>query len=144
MRRAAARVQHRLGRRGAFLAVVGLGWVYYGLGVVLAPTRDTVAALAPITHAIPLDALGAVWVACGVLALVSAVAPPGLDRWGFAGVVGPPLMWFGAFAAAWSTGDTGRSWPSGGTWLTWAGVVMIIVGWREPPTLSTGDPDADT
>ena len=144
MRRAAARIRLHLGRRGAILAVIGAGWGYFGMGVILAPTRDTETALAPIIHIVPLAALGAMWVVCGVLAAGFACLPAGADRWGFAAAVGPPIAWFAAFMIAWSTGETGRSWPSGGTWLTWAGVVMIIVGWREPPTLSTGDPDADT
>ncbi|MFJ5804878.1 hypothetical protein [Streptomyces sp. NPDC093093] len=98
--------------RGVTLAGLGILWITYGIGLIVADRPGLVSATAPILRVMCLEAWGGVWIACGAAGLVTAVLRPGRDMWGFAGAAGPPLIWGLAYIAAAVTGAYEVAWAS--------------------------------
>ncbi|MFE2132226.1 hypothetical protein ACFW9X_03105 [Streptomyces sp. NPDC059466] len=103
MRGAAAR---RFSHRRAFLFTVGAGWALYGgLGIIGNPRYGTARGLADVTHYVPMDTLGWMWVACGSIAAAAGllVNCPRVQALGYVALAAPAGLWAGAFAAAAAT-----------------------------------------
>ncbi|WP_432170908.1 hypothetical protein [Streptomyces sp. 1222.5] len=99
-------VRRPVSRRRAFLVTVGIGWALYGgLGIIGNPRYGTARGLADVTRYVPLDALGWMWVACGVLAAVSGLVVhcPRVHAAGYVALAVPAGLWAGAFAASAAT-----------------------------------------
>ncbi|NUR26745.1 MAG: hypothetical protein HOV83_13040 [Catenulispora sp.] len=95
-----------MSRRRAFLVTVGIGWALYGgLGIIGNPRYGTARGLADVTRYVPLDALGWMWVACGVVAAAAGllVNCPRVQAAGYVALATPAGLWAGAFAASAAT-----------------------------------------
>lgn len=76
--------------------VAGAGFVYFAYGVALMsiPASDSRArGLALGISWMPLWAWGYVWIAVGVLALVSTRWPPASETWGYSALAGLAALW---------------------------------------------------
>jgi hypothetical protein len=73
-----------------------------------------------------MEAWGGLWIACGVLGLVTAVVRPGRDVVGFGALAGPPLWWAAAFLAAAATGSVDTAWASLPLYLAPLFLVVVI------------------
>ncbi|MFB7776936.1 hypothetical protein [Streptomyces bauhiniae] len=119
MRGLAGRAGRRLGYRGAGLLVFGMGWINWGLGLVLDPRYGTVRGAAALT-AIPHTSIatwGWVWIASGIACCAASVMPTGRDGWGWAAAVGMPVVWAAAYTSARALGEFPQGLNSGLTWL---------------------------
>ncbi|MEU2730126.1 hypothetical protein ABZ650_20655 [Streptomyces griseoviridis] len=112
MRAASARLWRHLGWRGIPLAGVGGCWIVYGTGLIVTTRAGVIAATAPVTGLMCMEAWGAVWIACGALGLAAGASRPGRDSWGFAAITLPVTVWALAYAAAAVTGGYASAWAS--------------------------------
>ncbi|MET9923407.1 MULTISPECIES: hypothetical protein [unclassified Streptomyces] len=92
------RLRARLGRRGLFLAFMGVGKVCWGLGIIVQPPPT--AGLGLLTGIAPLHCWAWVWIVAGTVTFASAWVPFGQDRWGFLAASLPPALW--AFVYGWA------------------------------------------
>lgn len=128
---AAARfVRLRLGRRGQWLVIWGLGWIAYGYGTVAEPQTDR-RGLALVTTWAPLHCWAWVWIGSGVLALVCAAVRPPWDWPGFYLATIPPLVWSISYFTSGATADLARGPYAGGLWLVIAAGVLNSSRTRE-------------
>jgi fatty acid desaturase len=123
-----------LGRRGAILISYGTVWSLYGFAQITSPQPDQ-RGLKPLLEVAPLAVWGGLWVATGLVAVVAAWLPQGLDWAGFLALPAMVLPWMGSYAAAWVTGDFPRGWVAALVWGVIAVPVLVVAGWREPPRI---------
>lgn len=128
----------RLGRRGAFLVLMGTAYIFlgYGYGYQSTPrvTKDQLAL--PLLLVDDLRFWGTLWIVAGVLAVFNAWWPPGRDAVGF--------MALELFAMVWAvlniTGDlfldAPRGWVVGVIFGAWAAAVLIVSGMADPTPLT--------
>ncbi|GAA2474959.1 hypothetical protein GCM10023100_53640 [Actinocorallia cavernae] len=86
--------------------MIGIGWsLYGGLGIVGQPRYGTARGLAGVIKYVPLDALGWMWVALGLVAALAGLVVncPRMQALGFAALGVPAGLWAGAFAEAAAT-----------------------------------------
>ncbi|WHM32457.1 hypothetical protein OH540_21380 [Streptomyces sp. BPPL-273] len=121
---ASARLWRHLGWRGLALAGVGGCWTVYGAGLIVTNRAGVNAATAPVTGLMCVEAWGAVWIACGVLAAIAGARRPGRDVWGFAAITLPLVVWLLAFAVAAITGEYEKGWASV---PLFAAVLLLVV-----------------
>jgi hypothetical protein len=95
-----------LGRRGPFLAFMGVGKICWGISLIVEPPITGGPTL--LTSLAPLHCWAWVWVLCGAGTFASAWMTFARDRWGFVIASVPPTLW--AFAYGWSgvVGDYAR------------------------------------
>lgn len=130
-RRAARRLMRMLGRRGAILLSYGTVWSLYGYAQLTPQTEQPGLGLA--LQMLPLPVWGCLWIAAGVLALVSAFLPQGVDWFGFVALVLIVLPWTSSYLASWLLGDFPRGWVAAAVWGAIAVPVIVVAGWREAP-----------
>lgn len=121
-----------LGRRGAILLSYGTVWALYGYAQITTPQPDQ-RGLAPLLEQIPLTVWGWMWVATGLVAIVSAWMPQGRDWPAFLALPLIVLPWIYSYLAAWITGEFPRGWVAAIVWGVIAVPVLVVAGWREPP-----------
>ncbi|MFE9064956.1 hypothetical protein [Streptomyces violaceusniger] len=131
-RRVARRLARALGRRGAILLSYGVVWALYGYAQVISPQPDQ-RGLQPLLNVMPLSVWGWIWVACGLVAVVAAWLPQGVDAPGFLALPLIVLPWMTSYLASWVTGDFPRGWVAAAIWGLIAVPVIVVAGWREPP-----------
>lgn len=124
MRQAARRLRKRLGRRGRFLLLIGIGKICWGIGFIVTPLQDPVG-LQLLTDRCSLAAWAWLWIVAGAITAGSAFLRIGHDRWGFLAAIIPPSVWALAYLSAVLTGEYAR----GGTVALWyltshIGVIM--------------------
>ncbi|MFH8405589.1 hypothetical protein ACH4FX_12550 [Streptomyces sp. NPDC018019] len=127
-RAAAGRLRARIGRRGTFLLVIGIGKVCWGSGFVVEP-QSAPQGLGLLTGAAPLHCWGWLWVTAGLATAGSAFLRVGRDRFGFAAALIPPATWAIAYTVAVLIGD----YPRGGYVALWyltshVGVILWASG----------------
>lgn len=135
--RAVLRLRQHLGRRGAFLLILGVGKVCWGVGWIAAPVTDP-DGLDLLTSVAPLHCWAWLWISSGVVMLGMAWLRVGRDWAGFAIALVPPTIWALAYVVAVITGD----YPRGGYVAVWyltshVGVILWASGVPEysvPPT----------
>lgn len=130
--RAARRLGRALGRRGAILLSYGTVWSLYGYGQLISPQPDQ-RGLTLAVQMLPLDVWAWLWIAAGLVALVSAWLPQGVDGPGFIALVLIVLPWMTSYLASWMLGDFPRGWVAGAVWAVIAVPVIVVAGWREAP-----------
>jgi hypothetical protein len=134
--RAGRWVSGHLGRRGRFLAFMGIGKVCWGVSLVVEPMASQ--GLGLLAHFAPLRCWAWVWIVAGSATFASAWLSFARDRWGFVFASVPPTLW--AFAYGWAglVGDYAR-----GLWVfVWYMTSHCGVIWcasRVPP--ESGSPD---
>jgi hypothetical protein len=121
--RAARRLHEALGRRGAFLLVLGVGKSCYGIGFLVSPPPPD--GLKLLTSFCNLQHWAWLWITCGAVTAASAFLRVGRDRWGFIAALIPPTVWASAYMFAVVTGE----FPRGGFLAIWyltshVGVIM--------------------
>lgn len=104
--RAVRRLRKRVGRRGKFLGIVGVGQICWGAGMMVDPPSTT--GLQLLAAVAPLHYWAWVWVIAGVAAATSALLPLGRDTIGFAAALIPPAAWAITYAVAAINGDFSR------------------------------------
>lgn len=105
-------------RHGLVLMVAGL--VYIGIGISYAtavPTPNRVAALHYAVNVIDYNHWGYVFVAIGILSIVSSRWPPVSETWGYQALTGQAVAWAGFYGAGVFFYDTPNSNLSAA--LTW-------------------------
>ncbi|WP_432137666.1 hypothetical protein [Streptomyces sp. bgisy154] len=123
VRRAARRLYTVLGRRGTFLAILGIGKTCWGISFLVDPPADR--GLRLLTDLCSLRHWSWLWIVCGLITFVSAFLRIGRDWAGFAAAIVPPTVWAAAYTVAVITGDYSR----GGFVAAWyltshVGVIM--------------------
>lgn len=121
-----------LGRRGAILLCYGVVWSIIGYGQITSPAPD-LRGLRLLLQMMPLDVWGCLWVASGLIAIVSAWLPQGRDWPGFLALPLMVLPWTVSYLLAWIIGDFPRGWVAAVVWGAIAAPVLVVAGWREPP-----------
>lgn len=96
--RAARWLRWRLGRRGAFLAFMGIGKICWGIGLIVTPPATQ--GLELLTDIAPLHCWAWVWILAGAVAFASAWVRFGRDAIGFLAASVPPTLW--AFVYGWA------------------------------------------
>ncbi|MFJ9671304.1 hypothetical protein ACIRP5_11020 [Streptomyces sp. NPDC101221] len=104
--RAARRLRKQLGRRGAFLVIIGIGKTCYGLSFLFAPPGNH--GLQLLTRACDLRHWSWLWIICGIVTFTSAFLRIGRDGLGFMAALIPPTVWALAYTVAVITGDYSR------------------------------------
>lgn len=97
--RLARRLRQKLGRRGAFLLILGIGKTCWGVGFVAIPQPDP-AGLELLTDHAPLHCWAWLWILAGIATISSAFLRVGRDGFGFAVALVPPTVWATAYVAA--------------------------------------------
>ena len=121
--RAAAALRAHLGRRGAFLLIIGAGKVCWGASFLASPTE--MPGLRPLTQHCSIGCWAWLWIVCGAAAICSAFVRVGRDWLGFMAALLPPMVWATTYAVAALSGDYSR----GGWVAVWyltshVGVIM--------------------
>lgn len=109
--RAAGRLRVCLGRRGAFLLILGTGKTCWGVGFLVDP-QDNPQGLDLLLRLYPIQSWAWLWIVAGLVTLGSAFVSIGRDWVGFAVALLPPTVWAIAYTAAVVSGDYSR-----GLWL---------------------------
>ncbi|MFD5566663.1 hypothetical protein [Streptomyces cadmiisoli] len=130
--RAVRRLGLTLGRRGAILLSYGTVWSLYGYAQIAAPQPDQ-RGLAPLLEVASLTVWGWLWLTTGIVAVVAAFLPQGMDWPGFLALPAIVLPWMGSYVAAWLMGGFPRGWVAALVWGLIAVPVIVVAGWREPP-----------
>ncbi|MFJ3507786.1 hypothetical protein [Streptomyces luteogriseus] len=104
--RAARRLYEMLGRRGSFLAILGVGKTCWGVSFLVNPPSNE--GLQLLTRYCELRHWAWLWIVCGLVTLGSAFVKIGRDRFGFLAALIPPTVWAAAYAFAVITGDYSR------------------------------------
>jgi len=123
-----------LGRRGAILLSYGSVWALYGYGQLISPQPDQ-RGLTLALQMLPLDAWACLFIAAGLVAVVAAWVPQGVDWFGFVALVLIVLPWMTSYLASWILGDFPRGWVAAAVWAVIAVPVLVVAGWREPPRM---------
>lgn len=106
MRAAARRLAEVLGRRGAFLLILGVGKTCWGASFLVDP--PPVAGLQFLTQFCDLRHWSWLWIVCGIVTTVSAFLRIGRDWAGFLAALIPPTVWAVAYTVAVISGDYSR------------------------------------
>lgn len=130
--RAVRRLMRMLGRRGAILLSYGAVWSLYGYGVLVSPLPSQ-PGLALAIDLLPLRVWGWLWIGAGLIALVSAWLPQGVDWLGFLTLPLIVLPWMLSYLTAWLQGVFPRGWIAAAVWAAIAVPVLVTAGWSEPP-----------
>lgn len=104
--RAARRLQATLGRRGTFLAILGVGKTAYGVGFLFMPTAPP--GLELLTGLCSLRTWAWLWIGAGLITISSAFLRVGRDWAGFMAALIPPTVWAIAYTVAALVGDYSR------------------------------------
>ncbi|MEU7852483.1 PAS domain S-box protein [Nonomuraea sp. NPDC049141] len=134
-RRTIIRVLHRIGRRGASLAFVGLLSLAIAASLAYVPADQRVApGYAMLASIAPLGVWALVWCATGALCLVQMFMRS--DRVAFA-VATALLMLYGlVYLFSTFTGANPRGWVGGAVWLAFGGWISLIATWPEAVVVS--------
>lgn len=141
--RAARRLARRLGRRGAFLVCFGMVWGLIGYGQVTSPPPDQ-RGLKLLVDRVPLEVWGWLWIAAGVVAILSAFLPQGSDRFGFVALALMVTPWVVSYFVAWGQGHFARGWIVSALYGGLAVGIMVVAGWGEPPRPKREEPPYDS
>lgn len=137
-RRAARRLRARLGRRGPFLAFMGIGKICFGASFIFSPPITT-QGLGMLIRWAPLHCWAWVWILAGAVTFSCAWLRFTQDGLGFVTASIPPAMW--AFTYGWSgiLGDYPRGlWLFG--WYITSHCGVIWCASRVPPDTETSRP----
>lgn len=105
-RRAVLRLRHMLGRRGAFLLILGVGKTCWGISFIVDPPNDH--GLQLLTDVCSLRHWAWLWIVCGLVTGFSAFLKVGRDWAGFVAALIPPSVWAIAYTAAVVSGQYSR------------------------------------
>lgn len=127
----ARRALHRVGRRGAILALKGLMAALFGVSQLVQPIPNT-SGIRLLLMLMPAHAWGWAWVAAGCVALVCVPLRQGRDWAGFAAVYLMASAWSLSSLASWWLYGNERGWISALIWAAFGGVAAVVAAWPEP------------
>lgn len=104
--RAVRTIRRRLGRRGHFLLILGVGKTCWGAGFLIDPPSP--AGLALLTRICDLRHWAWLWILCGVVTTISAFLRVGRDWAGYVAALIPPTVWAIAYLVAVVSGQYSR------------------------------------
>ena len=118
-------VFYSVGHRGAFLLLLGVAFVFYGLGIHYQPTSfDSY----PFIY-LPWPDWALIWIGTGIVALVGAFRR--IDRWSFTASTVTSLLWSAKwFYVSFRLPHSGL-WTTGFTWAVITGIIFIVATWPE-------------
>lgn len=121
-----------IGRRGAFLAFLAEIDIllYQSLHAALPFGLRPAQVYAPFLRYAPLSVWAAFWLFTG-LTCAAAIAWLPLRPWAFMLAAALKTAWGLTYLDAWATGTLPRGYMQAAVWLTFAGVILIVSGWRE-------------
>ncbi|MEV0613641.1 PAS domain S-box protein [Nonomuraea sp. NPDC050404] len=132
--RTLARILHRIGRRGASLAFVGLLCQAIAASLAFAPaTQRATPGYAMLSTVVPLHVWALAWCAVGALCLVQMFMRS--DRIAFAAATALLLLYGLVYLISTFTGDNPRGWVGAAVWLAFGGWIALIATWPEAVTL---------
>lgn len=102
----AARVRAMLGRRGAFLLILGVGKTCWGVGMLVDPPPTQ--GLRLLTTMCDIRHWAWLWIIAGIITTASAFLKIGRDWFGFLAALIPPTVWAAAYTFAVFNGDYSR------------------------------------
>ncbi|MGK5729737.1 hypothetical protein [Streptomyces sp. URMC 124] len=144
---AACWLRRRIGRRGTFLLIIGVGKVCWGAGFILSP-QPSPQGLELLTDIAPLHCWAWVWVLAGAVTASCAFVRVGRDWAGFVAALIPPGLWAIAYTAALVSGDFARGGFVAAWYLTshigailWA---ASVPEYELPPQLCSRESEDDT
>ncbi len=108
--RAVRWLRRRLGRRGAFLLIVGVGKTCWGASFLVDPPPTQ--GLQLLTDLCDIRHWAWLWIGAGMVTAGSAFLRVGRDRYGFMAALLPPTVWATAYTVAVISGDYSR-----GAWV---------------------------
>lgn len=103
---AARRLRQRLGRRGIFLLILGVGKTCWGASLLFDPPNPR--GLELLTNVCSLRHWAWLWITAGLVTGGSAFLRVGRDRYGFVAALIPPTVWAIAYATAVVNGTYSR------------------------------------
>ena len=104
--RAVRRLHALLGRRGAFLAILGVGKTCWGVGMLLDPPPAQ--GLRLLTRVCEVQDWAWLWIVAGLVTVFSAFLRVGRDWFGFAAALVPPTVWAISYLSAVINGEYSR------------------------------------
>lgn len=104
--RAARWLHRKLGRRGIFLLIAGIGKTCWGVSFLITPPNTE--GLRLLTQLCSIRHWSWLWIVAGVVTFVSAWLRIGRDRWGFIAALIPPTVWATAYTSAALSGEYSR------------------------------------
>ncbi|MER6182985.1 hypothetical protein [Streptomyces sp. NPDC001652] len=124
MPRRIVRLREMLGRRGAFLLILGVGKTCWGVGFLAIP-QPRPQGLDLLLRIAPMHCWAWLWITAGVTTTCSAFLRVGRDGFGFAVAMVPPIVWATAYVVA----VLDSTFPRGGFVAVWyltshVGVIM--------------------
>jgi MFS family permease len=105
-RQAVRRIRKALGRRGAFLLILGVGKTCWGISFIVDPPSND--GLQLLTDVCSLRHWAWLWIICGLVTGFSAFLRVGRDWFGFVAALIPPTVWAIAYTAAVVSGQYSR------------------------------------
>ncbi|MGR6913289.1 PAS domain S-box protein [[Actinomadura] parvosata] len=128
------RVLHRIGRRGASLAFVGLLCLAIAASLAFPPAAPRMAPnYAALAAVAPLGVWALAWCATGALCLVQMFLRS--DRIAFAAATALLLLYGLVYLISTFTGDNPRGWVGAAVWLAFGGWIALIATWPEAVTV---------
>jgi hypothetical protein len=125
----------RAGHRGAFLGFLTLLDCLYGYSLVSTPPVQ----FTGYYLLLPIHTLGWIWLGAGIFLSTGIFLRT--DRLHFATASVVFVAWAGLFVNLWWQGLS-RAWVSVVLWAAFAGIILIVSSWPEPPTfINPPDPD---
>ncbi|NYV73172.1 hypothetical protein [Streptomyces sp. UH6] len=106
MCRTVRRLARVLGRRGQFLAILGIGKTCWGISFLVDPPSGN--GLQLLTYLCSLRHWSWLWIGAGLVTFAAAWLHVGRDWLGFGAALIPPTVWATAYAAAVIGGDYSR------------------------------------
>ena len=104
--RAARWLHRKLGRRGIFLLIIGVGKTCWGVSFLVDPPSTE--GLQLLTNLCSLRHWAWLWIGAGVITASSSLLRIGRDWFGFVAALLPPIVWVGAYTFAAVSGDYSR------------------------------------
>lgn len=129
------------GKRGAFLLVGAVSYLFIGLSYVFASTASRDAAFRWLPDAMSPTTLGWLWVVGGITAAIIALRSAAHPRWeatGFGALMLCPSLWVVIFLGASMFGTHPHGWISAVAYGLMAMWVWVVSGWENPHPPVTG------
>jgi hypothetical protein len=129
----------KVGRRGAGLLTFGVLYIVAGLGPFTAGTVGIEGhrALGLALAIAPIRVWGALLIAVGVLACLTACWPPGKDGWGFLALSMTGAWWTVVYICGGLFFESRTAWNQALVWAVVVTLILIHTGWEES---GSGDP----
>lgn len=127
------------GKRGEFLCLHAAIYLGIGTSYILIPRApDQRQIFGWLPDFLTLEVLGWVWIIAAAAGILGAFIhkPPRADQVGFAVVTSVPLFWAGLFLISWLTGYTATGWIATIIYGGYAGTVMLVSSWPNPPPVN--------